>query len=284
MKPSVKAAAPTNPQDFSKKLLGRIMKPREVFTVQDEQKLVNWEFDPKKYNRIELMHITDLQFGSRAFREDRFVEYRKWILSKPQRFVLLGGDLIDAATVISPQSPYENVFEPSEQCYHLRDLLWPLQPRILGYVGGNHERRTIKTFGDSGKLIASFLNIPYSCGEQDVHIIYGKHQPFKLTLYHGRGVARTKGARINMVYETLVRNQDSQLVLVGHLHDALLTYSWKKVADKGRITFVKRAAAMSTSFIDYWNTFAEIQGLGYTDTLMVRCILTPDGHWEITLK
>jgi hypothetical protein len=198
--------------------------------------------------------------------------------------VLLGGDLIDAATAISVQDPYENVFAPSEQCYHLRTLLMPLQPRILGYVGGNHERRTIKTFGDSGKLIASFLSIPYSCGEQDIHITYGKHQPFQLTLYHGRGVARTKGARINMIYETLIRNQDSQLVLVGHLHDALLTYSWKKVSGGGKISFMKRAAAMSTSFIDYWNTFAETQGLGYTDTLMVRCILTPDGHWEITLR
>lgn len=269
---------------LSKRVNGEILKPSDAFGVNREQKLVQWEFSPRKYKSLEILHLTDLQFGHKAFRADKFEEYRDWILSEPNRFVVYGGDLIDAATVLSVGSPYENAFEPSEQCYRIKELLEPLQPRTLGYVGGNHERRTCKTFGDSGLLIASFLRIPYSSGEQEVFIKYGKHAPFRILLYHGRGASRTKGAKMNVIDDALVKNPDSQLVLIGHLHDAMLTYRWRKLYENGAYRTIKRAAGMSTSFLGYWNTYAEQQQLGFSDTLMIRCILEPSGHWELTLR
>src|SRR3990167_6829045 len=47
---------------------------------------------------VELMMLTDLQFGSKGFQESRFLKYRQWILDRPHCFVALGGDLVDAAT------------------------------------------------------------------------------------------------------------------------------------------------------------------------------------------
>jgi hypothetical protein len=47
MKPSVKEVPPIGLHEFSKRLLGKTLTPREVFTVRNEQKLMNWEFSPK---------------------------------------------------------------------------------------------------------------------------------------------------------------------------------------------------------------------------------------------
>lgn len=237
----------------------------------------------KHPTKIELIHLTDLQYGARSFKEKRFLEYRQWVLDDPDRFVLLGGDIIDAATVLSVASPYSNTKEPSRQIEDCVELLKPLRGRVLGYVGGNHERRTERTFGDAGRLIATLLQIPYSRGMQVIDIKYGKHQPFKISLHHGKGAATTKGARLNMLHKFMGQG-DSQLYMVGHLHDVVATYDWRQQRHEGKIRLQKIAGVMSSSFQDYWNTYAEVMLLPPSDTMMARTILGPKGDWEMTLK
>jgi hypothetical protein len=278
---------PTTSNYITRELPKRDARLRESHVIEEEAKVVSVDFNPKTYKTIEIIHITDLQYGAKSFKEDRFVEYRDWILSVPNRFVILGGDIIDAATVMSVGSPYENEFEPSKQAAKARDLLLPLRPRIIGYVGGNHERRTVKTFGDSGHLLASLLAIPYSCGEQSYDITYGEHRPFKITAWHGTGSARTKGAKAQMLHRFMQRG-DSQLYFVGHLHDVVVLYDWRQYRSQHNgetvLKLHKIAGVMSSSFQEYWNTYAEVAGLSASDTLMGRCVLYPTGGWEITLK
>ena len=235
-------------------------------------------------DKLEFMHLTDLQYGSDTFQEERFIEFRDWIVGRPNCFVFLGGDLIDAATPISIANPYTNTMEPSKQVMHLVELLQPLQNRILGSVGGNHERRTAKTFGDAGRLIATLLKIPYSRGVQHIDIIYGKHTPFKISLWHGSGAGRTKGAKAMMVHR-FMQQADSQVYLTGHLHDVVVLYDWRqsRTPDR-RIKLTKIAGIMSSSFQGYWNSYAESFGLSPSDTMMARIILEPSGHWEVTLR
>jgi UDP-2,3-diacylglucosamine pyrophosphatase LpxH len=255
----------------------------------DEVKFVRYDFDKRRFAKfpksIELMMLTDTQIGAKAFRRDRFVEYRDWMLSEPFRFAFLGGDMIDAATVLSVGSPYDNTSEPLDQLDEATSLLQPLAKagRLLGYVGGNHERRTIKTFGDSGRLLARNLQVPYSRGVQLIDIYYGNHKPFKVSLWHGSGAARTKGAKAQMLHR-FMGQADSHLYLVGHLHDALMLMDWRQQRTGRRIKLQKIAGCMSSSFLGYFNTYAETAGLSPSDTMMARTILDPKGHWEITWK
>ena len=259
-------------------------------SVADEVKFVSYNFNnrkrfPKPLASVELMHLTDAQYGSKLFRKDRFIEYRDWMLAEPNRFAVLGGDMIDAATVLSVQSPYENTEEPIDQVAGLVSLLDPLAKagRLLGYVGGNHERRTIKAFGDCGRLIASQLKVPYSRGVQLLDIHYGKHRPFKVSVWHGAGSAQTKGAKAQMVHR-FMRQADSQVYLVGHLHDVVLLFDWRQLRTGKRITLQKIAGIMSSSFQSYWNSYGEIKALPPSDTMMARIILEPGGGWEVTLR
>ena len=69
----------------------------DVTHAEDDQvKLVSYDFDDKKRfpdrpTQIEILHLTDLQYGSKGFQRKKFLQYRDWILSSPNRFVLLGG-------------------------------------------------------------------------------------------------------------------------------------------------------------------------------------------------
>lgn len=266
--------------------------PRLKVSHAEEQqvKLVSYDFDDRKRfprvpSRVEINHLTDLQIGSKGFLRERFIDYRTWVLSSPSRFVVLGGDVIDAATVLSVASPYDNTEEPIDQVDTAVQLLEPLaeRGRILGYVGGNHERRTTKTFGDAGRIIAERLGVPYSAGVQLIDIYFGKHQPFKISLWHGSGSARTKGAKAQMLHR-FMHQADSQLYLVGHLHDVVVLWDWRQKRVDGRIKLQKIAGIMSSSFQGYWNSYAEVYALSPSESMMGRCVLDRDGGWEVALR
>jgi len=250
----------------------------------DECKYVTAHFDPKVYNNnIEILALTDVQYGHLSCNVPRFIEFRDWVLSAPNRFVFLLGDLVDAATSISIASPYENTEEPMGQVFRFIELMIPMRHRILGYVGGNHERRSVKTFGDLGHLIATFLKVPYSSGKQFVDIHYGEHKPFKNSLWHGGTGSRTKGAKAQMLHRFMSQGE-AQCYWVGHLHDVVVLYDWRERRREGRIHLEKFAGVMSSSFLEHYGTYAEVSGMAPSDTMMGRVILEKDGKWELTLR
>jgi hypothetical protein len=251
--------------------------------IDGQYKRVSVRFDSDLFKTIELLMITDVQWGAVSCQEKRFIEFRDWVLSRSNRFVFFGGDMIDAATVLSVASPYENKYQPSEQVFRFVEAAMPVRHRVLGYVGGNHERRTAKGFGEAGPLIATLLQVPYSQGVQLIDVHFGEHKPFKVSLWHGTGGARTKGAKAQMLHR-FMQQGDSQLYLCGHLHDVVLLFDWRQQRVSNDIRLEKIAGVMSSSFQDYWGTYAETAGLSPSDTMMARAILEPNGKWEVTLR
>lgn len=250
----------------------------------EENKYVTVKFDPKKFPKgIELLHITDVQYGHEMCNVKKFEEYCDWVLREPNRFVFFGGDLVDAATVLSIASPYENTEEPQGQVYRFCEIANKIRHRVLGYVGGNHERRSTKAFGDLGKLIAMLLRIPYSSGKQFIDLKYGNHDPFKVTLHHGFSGSKTKGAKLNMV-QSLAMQGDSHLYLVGHLHDFLMSANVRQRQIDGNVVLEEYAAAMSSSFLEHFGTYAEVSGMAAGTIKMWRIVLEPSGKWNMTAR
>jgi hypothetical protein len=249
----------------------------------DQFKYVTASFDSKKYKQVEILHITDVQYGHLCCNVPVFREFRDWVLKEPNRFVLFGGDMVDAATSISIASPYENTEEPQGQVFRFVEEAMPMRHRVLGFVGGNHERRSVKTFGDLGHLLATFLKVPYSAGKQFIDIHYGDHKPFKVSLWHGGTGSRTKGAKMQMLHRFMSQGE-AQLYLVGHLHDCMMTFDWREKPGGGRVKLERFAGAMSSSFLDHFGTYAEVAGMAPSATAMWRVILEPNGHWELTIR
>lgn len=251
-------------------------------------KYLTWDFNGTEDEflpQLEIMHITDVQFGHKYCNIDRMIEYRDWILAEPQRYMVWGGDMVDAWAMHSPGLPWDQVAAPDSQVYRFCQTWAPARHRILGYVGGNHERRALKGFGDLGRLIAMMLGIPYSAGKQFVDIRFGNHDPFKICLFHGNGSAQTKGAIANVVYKFMMQG-DSQLYLVGHLHQPVIIPEWREVRDQEhqKVRLEKIVGAMSSSFLETYGTYAETAGLRPGDVMMARAVLELNGKWEVTLR
>src|SRR3990167_423222 len=250
-----------------------------------ETKYLTWNFEDFAFDRLELLQITDCQFGHVMCKVDRLKEYRDWILAEPNRFMLWTGDMVDAWAMWSPGDPWDQIGNPQTQVYKFVELWAPARHRILGYVGGNHERRAKPGFGDLGQLLSTLLQIPYSAGRQFIDIYFGKHKPFKISLCHGAGGARTKGT-VAQILDRFMQQGDSDLYLCGHVHQPMVMPIWKQVRERGqkRIALRKCFGCVGSSFLETWATYGEIAGYAGHDVLMPRCVLTADGKYELTLK
>ena len=257
----------------------------QSMVIGGQARYLRWDFSNVKTETIELLQITDIQYGHKACAVEKLHEYLAWVLAEPQRYVSLGGDLVDAGHVQSKGSPFEQIGDPQEELWNFVRIMAPVRHRILGYVGGNHERRSIPTFGDIGKSIATILKIPYSPGKQHIDITFGKHRPFKITTWHGGGSGQTPGAIANSLVR-LMSQSDSQLYLTGHLHQAMTIPTSREVRDsKGGMKLVKVVGARGSSFLNHYGTYAEVvMGCAPQAILMPRTVLEKNGHWEVTLR
>ena len=252
--------------------------------IGEQSKYLRWELDLEA-DFIDLMQITDVQFGHVCCKYERVVEYRDWILAEPNRFMFWTGDMIDAWAAWSPGRSFEQLGDPQSQVLKFAECWAPARHRILGFVGGNHERRALPGFGDLGVLLATLLKIPYSNGRQAIDLYFGQHKPFQVTLWHGAGGARTKGT-VAQILHRFMSMGDSQLYLMGHVHQPLVMPLWKERRDARtqRIKAVKTIGAVGSSFMDLWGSYAEVAGYGASDVLMACTRLERTGGWQVQLR
>lgn len=279
----------TKTQDYIKTVLSRlhpnVLDFKTGMHYGEQCKYLSYEVPVKKFPTLELLQITDVQFGHRECKYKRVLEYRDWVLAKDNRFMLWTGDNVDAWALWSPGMPWDQTFGPQSQVMKFVELWAPARHRILGYVGGNHERRALPGFGDLGVTIASLLGIPYSNGRQLIDIHYGDWDPFKISLWHGAGGARTKGT-VAQILDRFMQIGDSHLYLMGHVHKGLILPDFKevRVGNSRRLRIEKSMGVVGTSFLNTFGSYGEVAGYNSSDVIMGRAVLTPDRHWELTLR
>ena len=249
-----------------------------------QARFVSWDFSDVKIPHIEILQITDVQFGHKECLVEKLHEYFAWVLAEPFRYVVFGGDMVDAGHQQSKGSPFEQIGDPQSELWEFCKLAAPLRHRVLGYVGGNHERRSIPTFGDLGKSIATILKLPYSPGKQHLDIHFAEHDPFRISMFHGSGASQTTGA-IAMNLERFMNQGDSQLYLMGHLHRSLTIQTNREFRGKHGMELRKIIGARGSSFLGHYGTYAEvIMGTSPQSVQMPRTVLDKDGGWEVTLR
>lgn len=257
---------------------------KQSMVIDGQARRLTWDFSKVNIKTLELLQITDVQFGHKACDTETVEKYLAWVLSQENRYILFGGDMVDAGHVQSKGSPFEQVGDPQEELWQFCKLFAPVRHRVLGYVGGNHERRSIPTFGDIGKSIATVLELPYSPGKQHIDINFGDHKPFKISMWHGGGGGQTKGTLANGLVK-FMNQADSQLYLLGHLHQAMVVQESREIRAKGKMVLQKIVGARGSSFLKHYGTYAEvIIGANPQTIQMPRAVLERNGHWELTLR
>lgn len=270
-----------------------VVKLRTAIHYGEQSKQVNVEFPDsltKKWPCLELLAIGDVQFGHKDSKiaqkgpEARSLEYFvNWVLAEPWRFVFLTGDVIDAAHAFTPGSPFDNLFAAQSQVYRLCEIMGRIRHRIIGYVGGNHERRGIPVFGDLGVLLATILRIPYSDGRQYINITFGSHKPFSTMLWHGHPRARTKGA-LAQIMDRFMQIGNAKLYVTAHNHQSLVIPNFREISTPSGLRIEKFVGVSGTSFLETYGSYGEWMGFGAYDVLMPQAHVRRDGTWAVVVE
>lgn len=113
-----------------------------LYGIKSDLQLVQFN-TPKEFEEIELYMIADVHFGSPAFNERMWKEYKKRI-KKENAYVVYAGDLMDNALKNSKSNVYEQTLSPMQQKRRLVDELSDHKDKIIAILPGNHEARTTK--------------------------------------------------------------------------------------------------------------------------------------------
>ena len=103
--------------------------------------------DRPDLNEVEIYPIHDLHYGNECFDAHRWNELATMILSKPNRFVVFVGDLMETAIPNSKSDMFTQTATPKEQQEFVESVFHQFADRTLAIVDGNHEQRAARQCG-----------------------------------------------------------------------------------------------------------------------------------------
>lgn len=97
---------------------------------------------------IKVIPVADVHLGAAEHMAKEWGRFIDNVLSEPNTYLILAGDLINNATRNSISNVFEETMRPREQKIRMAQQLEPLKDRILCSIPGNHERRSGKDADD----------------------------------------------------------------------------------------------------------------------------------------
>lgn len=213
-------------------------------------------------NRMTLIPISDAHYGSREFNEARWNAVMKRIAEDDDCFFVIVGDMLNNGIKTSVSNVYEEVVKPGAQKEWLYNELKPIAGKLLGAVGGNHERRsTLATDQDPlfdvmlwlGKENVYRQNICF----MRVSLTYNSngemHQRhgYSFAITHGSGGGMYIGSSANKVQNFGMAIEGIDCLITGHTHKPVSFPVSKLVFDDGRVSQKQFVVAVASSFLDY---------------------------------
>jgi hypothetical protein len=194
------------------------------------------------------LHATgDWHLGERGCVESMLRRDIDAIAADDRAVVLLMGDLAgciapDDSRRFDPSSvgeslSIEDINDWGGACVRMvHRMAEPIRGRIVGVVEGNHELGyRLHKQQPITKMIADALGAPalgYSCFFT-IRFVEGKHRSaLSVMATHGSGAAATPGGKLNRLIRTM-QSVDSDLVLMGHVHDSI-SYGRARIYQDGQ--------------------------------------------------
>ena len=254
---------------------------------EHSQEIKSVKFEAVAIDRqIEVLPLSDLHFGSQEFNLQLWKDTLAYIEEKPNRYVILNGDLIDNATRNSVSDIYSAMpVSPTEQILQVAKELKPIKDRIISVVSGNHEARSWKESGvDLTLWLCSELCIqdrydPNMCIDfitiknlkrrtKEGSKLRQFDSNYLITLNHRHGNAGGKkvGQKANSLQD-MMNVIDCDIYVLGHSHQPFAFKQDFYRVDRGH----KQVSRITKAFVNA-NAFLRFQGYGmakgYTPSTM----------------
>lgn len=197
----------------------------------------DYEFIIKKFPdrpNITIYPITDLHVGALEFMADEWERFKKRVLSEPNSYITIGGDMINNTTRSSVANIFEETMRPSDQKKWLVKELEPLRDKILCITPGNHERRAEKDADDNPLYdVAAKMDLEdiYRQNMAFIKIQMGDNQKgngsfnptYMIGVIHGAGGGIYTGAAVNRNERFAYVFDGIDALIVGHTHKGHIT-------------------------------------------------------------
>lgn len=204
-----------------------------------------------------------MHLGAAEHMEHEWNAFCKRLLSEPNSYVILGGDLMNNATRSSVSNVFEETMRPREQKKRLVETLKPITDKILCMVSGNHERRSGKDADDDPSYdIACKLDIEDKYRENIAFLRLqfgdikgdGRFNPtYVLTVTHGSGGGILTGGAVNRGERFGYVLDGCDAIIVGHTHKPFVTQPAKILIDarNNKVSVKPFKVISSTSWMTY---------------------------------
>lgn len=213
-------------------------------------------------NGIRLIPLADAHYGSQEFNETLWHNTIKRIQDDPDCYCVLVGDLIDNGLKNSVTNIYEATCSPRDQKEWIYNELLPIKDKVLGAVGGNHERRTSKE-ADQDPL----YDVMTRLGIEDVYrknicfmqikLTYPTKErekqrcAFSFAITHGSGGGMYIGSSANRVQTFGMAIEGIDCLITGHTHKPVTFPVTKLMFNNGAVVRKQFVCAVASSFLNY---------------------------------
>jgi len=175
-------------------------------------------------NKLVLVPLGDLHWGNKNCDKQMVKNVIKYISSN-DCYWLGGGDYSEAIIPDDRRFDFRSVDEeyqtPQLQYKKIEELFKPISNKCLGLLDGNHDIVHWKTHAHNYvEELSSRLEVPYLTIDAYLRFYFEKYRAnFNLYTHHGWTGARTKGGKINRIYdlEEIFPLLDAYVMF--HIHD-----------------------------------------------------------------
>jgi hypothetical protein len=213
-----------------------------------------------------LIPIGDIHRGDRHLSSKGLTKlkgYCDWVMSKPNAYIFLMGDLLNVASRSSKTNPFES---DSDEYAKTTELFRPYASRIIGCITGNHEQRMHKEFGYNPlQPFCRELGITYCGFSSAIRLRVGKrrdrkneyHQSYWGFAHHGNGGGGTLGAALNkkVKLQEVVHGMD--FYMAGHDHNLIVGTRNILLPKRDKIVHQRVHYIDTGSFLDWDGSYAE---------------------------
>ena len=103
---------------------------------------------PSEFEFIEVYPIHDLHYGNEKFNASKWRKLKEEILSEPNRYCIMVGDMMEMAVPGSKSDVFTQTVPPEDQKEWIANEMVELGDRIIAVAPGNHEHnRSTKLCG-----------------------------------------------------------------------------------------------------------------------------------------
>jgi predicted phosphodiesterase len=181
----------------------------------------------RDFKSLEVYPLNDLHIGDGLTDVKLFLQFKKFILAEPHRYLILNGDLMNNAIKSSVSNCYAETMNPHEQKKWLICELKELKSRILGITSGNHENRNKKEVdNDITYDIAAALDLEHLYDENGIVMKisvgenHNKQRQVTYVFYvsHGSGGGKYVGSSVNNLENYGLAFENVDIFVMGHVH------------------------------------------------------------------